>query len=205
MDLKACWFFAFKPRIASKKRSSERASTGIRGKVESRASEFLDEVAVHSSLFRLFDSKRSKAIYLGSTWQCQNEWYIASRGCLNQTLGNEHQLPERNPSKLETVLTVCPSLEFIIDGTEPAESPEGQADRSIVLQWQRKKTCGTSVFPRWRKVCSAKFVVFTTCREGGLSNFLEAQYPGGVTPAFKAMPQKGSRFSNRRRNPGVEN
>lgn len=37
---------------------------------------------------------------------------------LNAALGYEKQLPEREPHRLESVLQQCPSLEFIIDGTE---------------------------------------------------------------------------------------
>lgn len=37
---------------------------------------------------------------------------------LNQALGDEKQLPEREPHRLEEVLNECHSLEFVIDGTE---------------------------------------------------------------------------------------
>ncbi|MFK8186337.1 MAG: hypothetical protein AB8B99_23425 [Phormidesmis sp.] len=44
---------------------------------------------------------------------------------LNQSLGDELQLPERRPANLESVLSACPSLEFIIDGTErPINRPK---------------------------------------------------------------------------------
>jgi hypothetical protein len=44
---------------------------------------------------------------------------------LNQALGDELQLPERRPAKLAAVLAACPSLEFLIDGTErPINRPK---------------------------------------------------------------------------------
>ena len=47
-----------------------------------------------------------------------HEWIHRLGPALNQALGKKKCLPERDPSKLEAVLTKCPSLEFIIDGTE---------------------------------------------------------------------------------------
>jgi hypothetical protein len=44
---------------------------------------------------------------------------------LNQALGTEQQLPERQPANLEAVLSTCPSLEFVIDGSErPINRPK---------------------------------------------------------------------------------
>jgi hypothetical protein len=58
---------------------------------------------------------------------------------LNQTLGYEQQLPEREPSKLEQVLTACPSLEFIIDGTErPINRPQDKEDRKTYYSGKKK-------------------------------------------------------------------
>ena len=57
--------------------------------------------------------------YLFDLSQAQaNEWIHRLDPVLNQALGKEQCLPEREPSKLEAVLTQCPSLEFMIDGTE---------------------------------------------------------------------------------------
>ena len=44
---------------------------------------------------------------------------------LNEALGKEQQLPEHRAANLETVLSNCPSLEFVIDGTErPINRPK---------------------------------------------------------------------------------
>lgn len=47
-----------------------------------------------------------------------NEWIHRLTPLLCATLGKELKLPERRPAKLHEVLSNCPSLEFIIDGTE---------------------------------------------------------------------------------------
>ena len=39
-------------------------------------------------------------------------------GVLNQALGYEKQLPERDARKLEAILNECPALEFGLDGTD---------------------------------------------------------------------------------------
>ena len=65
--------------------------------------------------------------------------FAKSTKVLNQTLGNEHQLPERTPSKLETVLTACPNLEFILDGTErPMNRPKDKAARTTYYSGKKK-------------------------------------------------------------------
>jgi hypothetical protein len=59
-----------------------------------------------------------------------NEWVHRLTEVLNQALGEEQQLPERNPGKLAEVLFACPELEFIIDGTERRiNRPKDQAKR----------------------------------------------------------------------------
>jgi hypothetical protein len=47
-----------------------------------------------------------------------NVWVHRLTGVLNQALGYEQHLPERQPHKLEQVLSACPQLEFVIDGSE---------------------------------------------------------------------------------------
>ncbi|MBM0745679.1 IS5/IS1182 family transposase (plasmid) [Phormidium sp. CLA17] len=60
------------------------------------------------------------------------EWIHKLSRILNQALGYEKQLPEREPARLEAVLRECPSLEFMIDGTQRPinrpKDPERQQD-----------------------------------------------------------------------------
>jgi hypothetical protein len=54
-----------------------------------------------------------------------NEWIHRLTPVLNQALGYEKQLPARQSRDIEQVLSECPGLEFIIDGTErPIRRPK---------------------------------------------------------------------------------
>lgn len=89
--------------------------------------------------FRLYPTQVVQG-YLFSIGQAQaNEWVHRLTGVLNQALGYEQQLPEREPSKLEEVLTACPSLEFMIDGTErPLNRPQDKDDRKTYYSGKKK-------------------------------------------------------------------
>ena len=71
-------------------------------------------------------------------------WIHRPTRVLNRALGDERQLPEREPANLETVLSACPSLAVIIDGTErPINRPKDKDDRKKdLLQWQAKDAHG---------------------------------------------------------------
>lgn len=64
--------------------------------------------------FRLYPTQEVQGYLFGIGQAQANEWVHRLTRVLNQALGHEQQLPEREPSKLEQVLSACPSLEFII-------------------------------------------------------------------------------------------
>ena len=69
-----------------------------------------------------------------------NEWIHRLSGLLKQALGYELQLPERRGANLEKVLTACPSLEFIIDGTErPINRPKDKDKQKAYYSGKQKK------------------------------------------------------------------
>ena len=68
--------------------------------------------------FRLYPTQEVQGFLLGVGQPQAHEWVHKLTGVLHQALGDEKQLPERSPWRLEQVLKACPSLEFIIDGTE---------------------------------------------------------------------------------------
>ena len=78
--------------------------------------------------------------YLFDLSQAQaNEWIYRLGSVLNQALGEEQCLPEREPSKLEAVLTQCPSLEFIIDGTERGiNRPKNKENQKATYSGKKK-------------------------------------------------------------------
>ena len=89
--------------------------------------------------FRLYPTQEVQG-YLFSLGQAQaNAWIHRLSGILNQALGQEQYLPEREPAKLEAVLSACPSLEFIIDGTErPINRPKDKEDRKTYYSGKKK-------------------------------------------------------------------
>lgn len=68
--------------------------------------------------FRLYPTQEVQGFLFGIGQPQAHEWVHKLTQVLNQALGYNKQLPEREPSRLEAVLNQCPSLEFIIDGTE---------------------------------------------------------------------------------------
>lgn len=68
--------------------------------------------------FRLYPTQEVQGFLFGMGQPQAHEWIHKLTQVLNQALGYKKQLPEREPSRLEAVLNQCPSLEFIIDGTE---------------------------------------------------------------------------------------
>lgn len=89
--------------------------------------------------FRLYPTQEVQGFLFGIGQAQANEWVHRLTGVLNQALGYEKQLPEREPSKLEAVLTLCPSLEFMIDGTErPINRPKDKDDRKTYYSGKKK-------------------------------------------------------------------
>lgn len=89
--------------------------------------------------FRLYPTQEVQGFLFGMSQAQANEWIHRLTGVLNQALGYERQLPEREPAKLEAVLSACPSLEFIIDGTERRiNRPKDKADCKKYYSGKRK-------------------------------------------------------------------
>jgi hypothetical protein len=82
--------------------------------------------------FRLYPTQVVQGFLFGLGQSQACEWIHKLSRILNQALGYEKQLPEREPARLEAVLSQCPSLEFLIDGTERPinrpQDPEVQED-----------------------------------------------------------------------------
>lgn len=89
--------------------------------------------------FRLYPTQEVQGYLFGIGQAQANEWVHRLTKVLNQALGYDQQLPEREPSKLEQVLTACPSLEFIIDGTErPINRPQDKEERKTYYSGKKK-------------------------------------------------------------------
>ena len=75
--------------------------------------------------FRLYPVQVLQGFLFGMGQPQANEWIHRLTPVLNQALGYEKQLPARQSRDIEQVLSECPGLEFIIDGTErPIRRPK---------------------------------------------------------------------------------
>lgn len=89
--------------------------------------------------FRLYPTQEVQGFLFGIGQAQANEWVHRLTGVLNRALGYEQQLPEREPAKLEAALKRCPSLEFMMDGTErPINRPKNKADRKTYYSGKKK-------------------------------------------------------------------
>lgn len=75
--------------------------------------------------FKFYPIQEVLAFFFGFSQPQANEWIHRLTPILNAALGYEMQLPARKTSEVEQILTECPGLEFIIDGTErPIQRPK---------------------------------------------------------------------------------
>ena len=116
--------------------------------------------------FRQYPTQEVQGFLFGIGQPQANDWVHRLTKILNQALGEEQQLPERNPRKLEQVLAECADLEFIIDGTErPINRPKDSAKRDEHYSGKKK---GTTV----------KNNVLTERRTGGKVKYLSRTVEG---------------------------
>ena len=75
--------------------------------------------------FRLYLTQEVLGFLFGFGQPQANDWIHWLTPILNAALGDEMQLPARQPADLEQVLKACPELQFILDGTErPIQRPK---------------------------------------------------------------------------------
>lgn len=89
--------------------------------------------------FRLYPTQAVQGFLFGLSQAQANVWVYRLSPLLNQALGYEQQLPEREPWKLKQVLRTCPSLEFMMDGTErQINRPKNKEDRKTYYSGKKK-------------------------------------------------------------------
>jgi hypothetical protein len=75
--------------------------------------------------FRQYPVQMAQGFFFGMGQPQANEWIHRLTPILKQALGYEMQLPARAPQDIRQVLSTCPGLEFILDGTErPIRRPQ---------------------------------------------------------------------------------
>jgi hypothetical protein len=91
---------------------------GYGGGRAARLKEHRDKLLFILVYFRLYPTQEVQGYLFGMGQPQANQWVHKLTGVLNQALGYEAQLPQRDARKLEAILNECPALEFIIDGTQ---------------------------------------------------------------------------------------
>ena len=75
--------------------------------------------------FRFYPVQILQGYLFGLSQPQANDWIHRLSPILNQALGIQQQLPARRAKDIESILSACPGLEFIIDGTErPIRRPK---------------------------------------------------------------------------------
>ncbi len=90
--------------------------------------------------FRIYPTQEVQGYLFGISQAQANEWVHRLTVVLNEALGEEQHLPERQPANLEGVLSAHPSLEFLIDGTErPINRPKDEDKQKRHYSGKKKK------------------------------------------------------------------
>ena len=89
-----------------------------------------DKLVVLLSSFRQYPTQETVASLFGFSQGQACQWIHRLTPIVNRALGSELQLPARQPAPLQEVLSACPGLEFLIDGTErPLRRPKDRQRR----------------------------------------------------------------------------
>ena len=137
--------------------------------------------------YRQYPTQEAQGFFFGMSQAQANEWVHRLSGMLNQALGNELQLPERRPARLEAVLEAYPSLEFIIDGTErPINRPK---DKDKQKQYYSGKKKGHTVKNNLITARKGKVVYLSGTYEGKRHDKKIADEEGHCFPAGTKLLQ----------------
>jgi hypothetical protein len=90
--------------------------------------------------FRQYPTQEVQGYLFGMGQAQANEWVHRLASLLKEALGAELHLPERRPAKLKDVLSACPELVFLIDGTErPINRPQDGEKQKRFYSGKKKK------------------------------------------------------------------
>lgn len=90
--------------------------------------------------FKIYPIQDVQAFFFGLSQAQAWDWIHRLTPVLHMALGAEQHLPERQPARMVHVLRQCPSLEFIIDGTErPIQRPKDSPRRKTHYSGKKKR------------------------------------------------------------------
>jgi hypothetical protein len=90
--------------------------------------------------FRMYPVQMAQGFFFGMGQPQANEWIHRLTPVLNLALGYAMQLPARERKGIEQVLSECPGLEFILDGTErPIRRPKDKQRQKDNYSGKKKR------------------------------------------------------------------
>jgi hypothetical protein len=89
--------------------------------------------------FKFYPTQEVQGFLFGISQPQANVWIHLLTPAANRALGAEQQLPARKATSLRQVLSACPGLEFIIDGTERPIQRPSDAERQKQCYSGKKK------------------------------------------------------------------
>lgn len=158
--------------------------------------------------FRLYPTQSVQGFLFGIGQTQAWEWIHKLSRILNQALGYEKQLPEREPARLEAVLRECPSLEFIIDGTERPirrlKDPDRQQDYYSGKK-KRHTVTNNVISERGGKVVFLSDTYCGRVHDKAICDGEEYQFPPGSTlwqdTGFQGFAPPGVRIRQPKKKP----
>jgi len=92
--------------------------------------------------FKTYPLQQVMAVLFGMSLSQTNVWIHRLSGILKKSLGEGFYMPERNPAASEKALEKCPSLSFVIDGTERRIQRPKDSEKQKIF-YSGKKKCHT--------------------------------------------------------------
>ena len=135
--------------------------------------------------FRFYPVQILQGYLFGLSQPQANDWIHRLAPLLNAALGREQPLPARHARDISEILSACPGLEFIIDGTErPIRRPlDGQRQEQHYSGKKKRHTVKNNLITdkRTRKVKGLSPTVEGKIHDKKLADDQEIVYPPGST------------------------
>jgi hypothetical protein len=107
--------------------------------------------------FRVYPTQETLAFLFGFSQGQASYWIHQLAPCLQQALGEKQELPARQPCSLLQVLSDCPELEFLIDGTErPIRRPQDKDRQKENYSGKRKRHTRKNILVTEKRTAKVK-------------------------------------------------
>lgn len=163
-------------RTKPRKRRRGAGQKGVLPKLE-------DKLVFILFYFRMYPVQMAQGFFCGMGQPQANEWIHRLTPILNQALGYQAQLPARERQSIEQILSACPGLEFILDGTErPIRRPKDKQRQKDHYSGKKKRhTRKNNVISdkRTRKIKALSHTVEGKRHDKKLADEQDLKFPAG--------------------------